>query len=228
MISTPTLIEGKYRTPKGNAAVMLWREGTSDHNSIFSCMTEDEYGLKDLTLEGTALDVGAHLGGVTISLAVDNPNLRVIAVEALSENVELLRRNVFANAVSDRVTVIHAIAGLPGKAGRTGTVRWNFDANESGQHHRYIANAHLMEGGQSESADILSLDDVDGDIAFAKVDCEGCEYDFLRSKAIKNVREIRGEFHSGFERVYEMLNDTHVVTLTSGTEAFGGFRAVAR
>lgn len=229
MIEAPTLIEGTYRTPKGNAAKMLWREGTSDHNTLFSCMTEDEYGLKDLTLEGTALDVGSHLGGVAISLAVDNPDLRVIAVEALSENVELLRRNVFANAVSDRVEVVHAIAGTPGKAGRTGTVKWNFDGGESGYHHRYIANASNIphESADTEKADILALDGL-GQIAFAKIDCEGCEYDFLRSTAVKNIREIRGEFHAGFERVFEMLDATHVVTLTSGTETFGAFRAVAR
>lgn len=209
--------------------MMEVREGTADHNNVYSCTTEDEYGLKDVHLgEAWALDVGAHVGGVTVSLAVDNPQAHVVAIEALSENVALLRQNCERNGVADRVTIIHAIAGAPGKAGRTGTVRWNFDADEAGQHHRYIANAHRMEGGESEQADVRSLDELEQDFAFAKVDCEGCEYDFLRSKSVKRIRDIRGEFHAGFDRVFEMLNETHNVTLTSGTEAFGGFRAVAR
>lgn len=224
------IIKG-YRTPKGNAALMTCRADTSDHNSIFSCMDEDEYGLKELKLSGVALDIGAHLGGVSVGLALDNPNLRVIAVEALSANARLLQENVERNGVSDRVTVIHGIAGK--KSGR-GTVRWNFDQDESGQHHRFIANAHLVnsEQGEFEEADIVTLADLGvmaGEpIAFAKIDCEGGEYDFLDTGSVGIVAEYRGEFHAGFARIERMLEATHNVTMSSGTPDFGGFRAVRR
>lgn len=224
------MTQGAFRTPKGNAAQMDVRDGTSDHNTLFSCLTEDEYGLKELDLgEGVALDIGAHAGGVSVGLAVDNPRAKVIAVEALGANVGALRANVEANGVSDRVTVVHAIAG---KTKGKGTVRWNFDQGESGQHHRFIANAHRMEGGETEEADVVTLAQLvkmaGGSVAFAKVDCEGCEYDVLNSPAVKDVAEFRGEFHAGFDNLAHLLEPTHVVTMTSGTEAFGGFRAVRR
>jgi FkbM family methyltransferase len=222
----------QFRTPRGRAASLYTRDETADHNNVYSCMTEDEYGLAGLTFADgdTALDIGAHIGGVSIGLALDNKNLHVVAVEALSANVEMLYRNIEANGVGDRVTVRHGAAERPGK--KSATVRWNFEKSESGQHHRFIANAHNVTtptDGESEEVDALSLDAlIDGPVAFMKIDCEGCEYDVLRSSAVASVTEIRGEFHNGFEQVFEMLAPTHNVFLTSGTEAFGGFKAVHR
>lgn len=220
-----------YSTPKGNTALMTRRSETSDHNSIYSCMTEDEYGLASLNLTGVALDIGAHLGGVTVGLALDNPELRVIAVEALSANARLLQENVERNGVSDRVTVLHAIAGK--KSGK-GTVRWNFDQDESGQHHRFIANAHLVnsEQGEFEEADIVTLADLGvmaGEpIVFAKIDCEGGEYDFLDTASVGIVQEVRGEYHQGWDRLVALLEATHDVQRVRGTDDFGGFHATRK
>jgi hypothetical protein len=117
----------QFRTPRGRAASLYTRDETADHNNVYSCMTEDEYGLAGLTFADgdTALDIGAHIGGVSIGLALDNKNLHVVAVEALSANVEMLYRNIEANGVGDRVTVRHGAAERPGK--KSATVRWNFE-----------------------------------------------------------------------------------------------------
>ena len=219
----------EFRTPKGKAMLMAVRPGTADHNNVFSCATEDEYRLRDLELDaGTALDIGAHIGGVAVGLALDHPAAWIIAVECLSANIDLLRQNVLRNGVADRVSILHAIAGA--KHGK-GTVRWNFAGGESAQHHRFIANvggvAHT--GADEEEVERVTLADLATDeIDFIKIDCEGGEYDFLRGSALGRVREIRGEFHAGFDRLVEQLDVTHLVTLTSGTEGFGGFRALRR
>lgn len=208
---------------------MLWRTGTADWNNVYSCSTEDEYNLRSLDLgDGTAIDIGAHIGGVTVGLALDNPRARIIAVECLSANVDLLRENIERNGLTN-VTVLHAIAS--DKGGEQGTVRWNFDSDDAGQHHRFIANAQGFDkaNAQVETVDTVSLADLaGGEVAFIKIDCEGGEYAFLRGPALAHVAEIRGEYHMGFDALAEQLTDTHVVTLTSGTESFGGFRAVRR
>jgi len=148
-------------------------------------------------------------------------------VEALGANVELLRRNVDANGVTDRVTVIHGAATNPGK--KIATVRWNFDDTESGRHHRFIGNAQLGGSeGDSEEVAAWSLDDLPSDIAFCKIDCELCEYDLLNSPNVKRIAEIRGEFHSGIERIIGLLDATHVVTQTGGYEGTGAFKAIRR
>ncbi len=227
---TDTVVESKeFTTPRGRRVTMLVREGTADHNNVYSCLNEDEYKLAELDLgEGLALDIGAHIGGVTIALALDNPQAHVIAVEALSANVEVLRANVENAGVGDRVTVIHGAATRPGK--KTAIVRWNFDDTESGQHHRFIGNAQLPDrgDGDAETVKAWSLADLPSDVAFAKIDCELCEYDVFTSPAVKRIAEIRGEFHGGFDRIVELLDATHVVTHTGGGDGTGAFLAVRR
>lgn len=221
------------RTPRGSPVTYTVREDTCDHNNVWSACQEDEYGLADVDLgDGWALDIGAHIGGVTIPLALDNPRAHIIAVEGLSENVALLRENVAAAQVTDRVTILHAIAHRPGV--RSGVMRWNFGGGEAASHHRYIGNATNIpvESQEEETVPAVSLADVlalaGGTIAFCKIDCEGGEYDFLDDPyAVPGVREYRGEFHDGYQRISEMLGDSHAVRLTSGTDAFGGFVAVA-
>lgn len=213
---------------------MAVRDQTADHNNVYSCMTEDEYHLRELDVEGVALDIGAHIGGVSIGLALDNPNARVIAVEALSENVALLTENAERNNVSDRVTVIHAAASRPGK--RRMTILWNYGGSESATHHRYIGGARGAQSipfadASAEKVPAISLDslvDAYGEIDFAKVDCEGCEYDFLATPAVASVREFRGEHHAGFDEITRLLGETHLVSLTGGSESFGAFAAVLR
>jgi FkbM family methyltransferase len=195
-------------------------------------MTEDEYGLAGLTFADgdTALDIGAHIGGVT---SASRSTTRTSTSSPWKRSRPTSRcctatSRPTASATASRC--VHGAAERPGK--KSATVRWNFEKSESGQHHRFIANAHNVTtptDGESEEVDALSLDAlIDGPVAFMKIDCEGCEYDVLRSPAVASVTEIRGEFHNGFEQVFEMLAPTHNVFLTSGTEAFGGFKAVHR
>lgn len=57
---------------------------------------------------GTCIDLGANLGSVTLPMAVKG--MRVLAVEALPSNCQLLSAAVNATGVEDRVTVAHAAA----------------------------------------------------------------------------------------------------------------------
>lgn len=214
---------GTFRTPRGRQVTLEYREDTNDYNTLRSCLDEDEYRLRDLHLTGTALDVGAHIGGATIALLVDNPDLRVVAVEAVPPNVELLRENLERNGVADRVTVIHAAAG----SGRTATIRWAFAGNESADHHAFIGNS-LLPGPATHRAEkvpvatLAALVSEHGPFAFAKVDCEGCEYTFLRGAALAGVALIRGEEHHGPLDLADFD-----VTYTAGTPP-RGFEAVRR
>src|SRR3990167_4276023 len=101
----------RFTTPRGRPVTMWVRDGTNDWNTLASCLNEDEYGLRDLHLDGEALDIGAYTGGVTVALAVDNPNLHVTAIEPVPGNVYLLFRNLEATDLSERVTVYQPAAG---------------------------------------------------------------------------------------------------------------------
>jgi len=224
-----SVTQGTFRTPRGRDVTLNYREDTSDWNTLSSCTTEDEYRLRELDLSGTALDIGAHIGGVSIGLALDNPGLRVIAVEAVPPNVELLRQNIERNDLSDRVIVVAAAAGK----GRTTTIRWGFAGNESADHHAFVGNAITPEttlvAHSSESIEVVTLADLVatyGPFAFAKVDCEMCEFDFLVGPALSEVALIRGEVHADPEPLIEALNPTHLTTVTGPIPA--AFEAVRR
>jgi FkbM family methyltransferase len=224
------LERGAFTTPRGQVISLFYRKDSSDWNTLWSCLNEDEYRLRDLRLEGTALDIGAHIGGVSIGLALDNPTLHVIAVEAVPPNVELLKRNIEANGLNERITVLAAAAG---KGGMT-TIRWGFAGGESADHHAFIGNSLLPGKVKHRTLKVESLPlakIINGrDICFAKVDCEGCEYEVLQGPALKQIALIRGELH-GIEgrdssEVATALLDTHHVTTTGPLPA--AFEAVLR
>ena len=224
--------QGQFRTPRRRFVTLSYREDTNDYNVLRSCLDEDEYHLEGLHLSGKALDIGAHIGGVTIALAVDNPDLHVTAVEAVPPNVDLLRENVQRAGVEDRVEVIHAAAGK----GKTADIKWAFSGHgDVGSHNAFVGNALLpvpIEAHASMTLDVISLPKLVGDgVEFAKVDCEGCEWPLLQGRALSKVGRIHGEWHptNGHTRndIMQVLTKAGFTVIFSGPEAGpGGFEAV--
>jgi FkbM family methyltransferase len=217
--------EAAFRTPHGNWITMLVRDDTSDWNTVNAC-TEvgDEYGIPQ-GLTGWALDVGAHIGAFTVTFLVDNPDARCVAIEALPENVELLRANLARNNVADRAFVINGGAsdsGLPVQ------VHYSTDP-----HHEFIGSAggagRVAEVPGVMLADVLTITSAVGvdRIALAKIDCEGCEYPFLSSPAIGQVDRIVGEVHFGSQQLRAILEATHEVLFPNlmDNPDFGPFEA---
>jgi FkbM family methyltransferase len=231
---TYTVETAQFWTPRNRSAVMAYRTNSSDWNTVYACMTEDEYRLKDRHLTGTAVDIGAHIGGVTVGLALDNPELHVIAVEPVPDNAALLRRNVEQNGVADRVTVIEGAAG--GK--RPVSVWYGYTGSESAEHHAFIGNSSLAYDTSGtvthetvRYAKPVRLADL-GDVALVKIDCEGGEYAVLADEAVAKIPVILGEWHPVRGKtqfnITGLLGDTHDVTFSGPEAGPGGFVAVAR
>jgi len=215
---------------------MQWREGTADWNNLTSSMTEDEYGLGGLALSGVALDIGAYIGGVTVGLLADHPDLSVVSVEPIPENLALLRANA---EPSDRLRIV---AGAVGH----GEIRYDYEGDDgrvddfAGQH-RYYGNTFgfdLYCAGRPHktvNAPVVTLSDLvpEGEIALCKIDCEGGEYGFLDDPGVGRIRLIVGEWHPNDggspDAIRALLSATHHVTIyphpASGP---GNFRAVRR
>lgn len=245
------LIEGRFLTPRGRSVVFPYREGTSDWNTLNACLTEDEYGLRSLPpLTGSALDLGGHLGGVGIGLAVDNPALRVLIVEPIPENVELARWAVQANGLASRVVVEQGAVG----DGSEVEVRFRYTGTETAEHHAFIGNSSLAysTGGEQphEVINYTSLTPSDlmerigGVPELVKVDTEGAEWAFLAGFGADLFPLIIGEWHPVRGHTRDDLVDLlpyHDVTfqpqpqLVDGERQMvdpvggpGGFRAVRR
>lgn len=179
-------------TPGGKVARYFSRPEYNDEVLIFGILGSDEYHLRELTdLEGWALDIGAHVGTVGIALAVDHPRLNVVMVEPVPDNARLIRESIVLNGVGDRCYVVEAMAS--GYLG-TATCRWNY-RDVHGQDRGYVIGNAMVgniwrltdgENVESEQAEIRTTtvselsEMANRPWTFAKLDCEGCEWDFLQ------------------------------------------------
>lgn len=227
-------------TPNGRPVRFTIRRDTNDQNTVFSLANADEYGLRGLSLEGWALDLGGHVGGVGICLALDNPGLHsIVVVEPVPDNAELIRRNADLNGVGDRVEVIEAAAG---PAGAKTEIRFGFrDEADGYEHHAWIGNTSLIHAGSPPAPhdalevsclDLLELAATYGEPpAIVKVDCEGGEWGALPQLVELGSPRIVGEWHAccGRERVDEIRDAFEAAgyqfTATGPIGGPGGFTA---
>lgn len=231
---THSLQAQEFRSPKGHPVSMLWRIGTSDYNTLYSALNEDEYGLASYNLSGRAADIGAHIGSVAVGLLIDNPELVVIAVEPVPPNVELLRQNLERNGVASRCQIIEAAVGK----GKSTIIRYGYTGEASAEHHAFIGNTAMVYANQPLDLPheelkvplvpikaLLPLD-------FMKIDTEGGEWGFLASPDVKDVPRIVGEVHpvNGHAPLHmvQLLQGTHEVTFTGPPAGPCGFLAVRR
>jgi FkbM family methyltransferase len=203
-------------TPKGNEVRMHCRDATSDENICRLISTKDEYGLGGRDFEGVAIDVGAHIGSVTVPLLIDNPGLIVVAVEPVAENLEMLRKNIRLNRLEDRATVLPVAAGIDGVV----SIRSGWKGR-----HRYVGNFDEGVPEQIDETVCMSFGVIRAGlgvetVALLKLDCEGCEWDVLADPEIWRAEVIVGEFHANLTAsalVTDRLADTHRVEMSDWT-----------
>lgn len=224
------------------------RDGTTDANAVYA-LVNDEYGIAERRFSGWAIDVGAHIGTVALTLARLNPNLRVLALEAVPDNSDLLERNIALSGEGERVTSIRAAAARPGTATRPICYGYRHREEEGDSYvaaHRFVGNTWVDRGEPEFSLDVpgVSLDDLLSqyeieDVAILKIDCEGCEWAFLDTPAVSKVDLIVGEFHGGYPghpdfmpepmtAIADLLSATHDVTIRVSDPCVGLFEAVRR
>jgi FkbM family methyltransferase len=224
-------------TPRGNPVTLWHREDTSDLSIIFGTFSpwggpcEDEYGLAALHIDGLALDIGAHIGTIAIALLADNPECRVIAIEPLPENVEMIRRNLVENGYEDRCEVVWGAFGAS-------EIAYDYQGDSGAVDNRYVGNLSMFSGAYDHSVatvpQVKLAKLIPHGADFAKIDCEGCEWAALREAAAKRIRHIIGEGHGGTAaydwdaRIIKLLGKTHDVRILKDGGGIGLFEAVLR
>ena len=169
---------------------------------------------------------------MTFSLLADNPDLRVVAVEPIEENCDLIRETARLNGWSDRVDVLCAAVG----PGETADIAFDYIGDDFVHHNRFIGGMAWMapEGHQTvtvPAVNVSGLLDTYGPIALIVTDCEGGEWELFRDPAIGQVPHIIGEWHwASPEKLRKALGPTHELTIEEvdpGSE-IGCFWAVAK
>lgn len=226
-------------SPHGQLLTFEVREDTNDDALVHGVLGEDEYDLRSLSgLTGWALDVGAHIGSVAVALAADHPDLRIIAVEPVPDNAELVRRNAELNGFGDRIFVEEA--GAAGTRRSKVSCAYGYLAGDHGDagyvsQNRYIGNIWRRQDLPADHVaarpvTIASLAEAYGveRFRFCKIDCEGCEWRFLRRDADR-IDEIVGEWHDRrAPSIVRLLEATHEVSILRDDRGSGIFRALRR
>ena len=201
--------EDKIKTPGGVEVTIFTREGTNDWNTLYSCIAEDEYKIGDLQVDAgnsTAVDIGAHAGGC--SLAMLSRGFKVIAVEPLPENAELIMKNVEANGWKNNFTLHHK--AINEVSGKEVVLRYGNENTESGSHHRFIGNTidssewqkDLWTEGREIKVSTISLDDALNaveNVDILKIDCEGAEWSAFKGaspETLNKINSIVAELHA--------------------------------
>jgi FkbM family methyltransferase len=231
-------------TPRGNPATVITREGSSDLSLVGAFFhlwgrIDDEYRLGDLRVEGVFVDIGAHIGLVTLAVLLDNPNATAICLEPLAENLDLMAENMDANGVASRVTMLQGGVGK----GDTVEVTYGLPDDSAIYAERFIGGLQQAKPVATGLATVPAytlaqlVEMAGGAIDTLKIDCEGCEWTALADPiAVGKVARIVGEWHGhpigkrvrGVPTLRKMIGQTHTVEEIGGQGGIGNFVAVAR
>jgi FkbM family methyltransferase len=118
---------------------------------------------------GKMIDIGANLGYFSLLWASCHPENRCVAIEAAPRNLEILRRNLAQNGMTERVRIVPAAAAArPGKL--------FFDLGPEDQRGWGGITLEKSDGQiEVEAVRVDEIVDADEPIALLKVDVEGAD-----------------------------------------------------
>lgn len=155
----------------------------SDTALVRETWAENVYQLhrSDFDHTGAMVDIGANIGVVSVYAAL--LGARVIAVEPQRDNLELLRRNLDLNGVTDRVQVLpvaaHRDSGSAYITAWRGNSRVVFDPQSDADPTPVLSLADLLDEAGVDECDVL------------KVDIEGAEYALIDGADIETLCRAR-------------------------------------
>lgn len=162
------------------------------------------YGLDEIPFEkgDVALDIGAHVGVVSVYLAKRYPEITVYAFEPVPDNFARLERNI--EGLKNVIPVPAAVTG----DGRVVTLHGNLSQNSGGSS-MFVPNGH-----ETFQAPSLTLQEIFERyrlerVKLLKLDCEGAEYGILGmdESLLERVDYLVAEFHTppgDPEKLYEL------------------------
>lgn len=201
-----------FHSPGGKTIRLDCRDGFVDQQVAVNVISRDEYGLGrylGMDME-VVLDVGSYIGAFACMAAVELQPRLVVAVEPIEENAHRIATNANLNFVSGTILIESRAAGVNG----TMTIGYRYD-----NAYAYVGNMYGPHPGKGSVIDVPSvslgrlLEDLRiQNVGLMKIDCEGCEWNFLQD-GVEQVGVIVGEYHGDPDNLYELLGYTHRLSI---------------
>lgn len=197
----------EFKAPNGVARTFLYRADTNDRETILSAFCQDEYKILDLDFKPSdiVLDIGAHIGAVTLLFTTIQSTLRIFSFEPMPENFDLLEQNVRKNAPLNEINIFKQAVWFY----NNDDVKMYFgDRSPSGKHHKFIGSQFLVHDfyrknlwkkvNTASLSKIFKENHIFG-CRFMKLDAEGAEYGILKGapkEVLEMIDRIHGEYHN--------------------------------
>lgn len=158
---------------------------------LCECYLYDAYGLRMIESDfaGTIADIGANIGAFAVAARRRFPKAIIHAYEPAGEIFAFLSGNVKGMGIQ-----IHqsAVSDMEGEA----ILATGFDTTSA-----HLERPSTHPGVLGERVPCVTLETVikqcGGRIDLLKLDCEGSEYEILKSRAMAGVRRVVAEIHDG-------------------------------
>jgi FkbM family methyltransferase len=180
-----------------NGLNITCRGGTRDWDVVHELYFTGSYGramnfLKDLPGEPLVLDLGGNIGLFSLRAALARPAARIYAYEPGPPNYQIFEMNCLANPVLAKGLHLRKEA----VAGQTRIAEWLFDEENPGGSTLFGNSGVKYQVQIRAFADVLKS--LTGDVALAKIDIEGAEYEVLEAtppELWKRIQAISLELH---------------------------------
>jgi FkbM family methyltransferase len=183
---------------------LLFRPRSFDKLVIREIWTWDDYFLTRLAgpTQGTIVDVGAHIGAFAVRAALLFPGARVLALEPVRENFDLLEQNLRRNDCRGVSALNVALAAA------SGWVDVYLNPKNTAGHSTVLTGVEGRRVQALSFADLFREQKL-AEVHLLKVDCEGAEYEILSSEAFaalaERVKNVVFEHHAVDGQSFEAL-----------------------
>ena len=174
------------------------RRLAADEHFVHDVVVAGEYQLAgyEIAEDDIVIDIGGNVGAFAVHAARQARRGRVIVLEPVQDNLQLLARNVVRNHL-DNITVRHAALVSQRKP-----VRIYLSNHGSGGHS--VVAALVQPDARFEEVEGLTLPDLFREYELTgcdllKMDCEGAEYQILQSlpaSVAQRIRRLVMEYHT--------------------------------
>jgi FkbM family methyltransferase len=184
-----------------NGLNIACRGGTRDWDIVHELYFAGGYGramdfLKNLPGKPSVLDLGGNIGLFSLLAAQTHPAAQIHAYEPGPPNYQMFEMNCLANSsFSQRIHL-----NKEAVAGQTRTAEWLFDDQNPGGSGLFGKDGVKYQVQIRAFAEVLGS--ITGEIALAKIDIEGAEYDLLESTPTelwKRIQSVSLELHDNPE-----------------------------